>query len=436
MESSYQGMSAREQAKGGSTSDRNSKLPVDPVMQAAGRVRIGDLLADSGLVSMEVIQRALGTFEEKGLPVGRMLVNSGYITESQLRNALEIQNVINNGQLPLAVGTKVLALSFKENRPLVECFEKAGIVQPQDHLSNKLGQILLDSGVVTAAALDQALEVNQKIGLPLGHILCYRGVLSQQLLETSLLGQQLVRRASITREQCIKAIGQAYAREKRLEVLPVNSGYSRSLLRNSARIGELLFEAGLVEDSALLESLQVSLATARPAGQCLVEVCGISPTYIAAAVELQEMLDNGMLTGVLAQDTLIRMHGFNLSFAQALAEASVSRHMTNLSSNVLELLIISKKFSTPIEDLPGEVKERLEVNYNQAIDVCRLLLRHGLMAEHPLYAALRLVYLVEEELISKDQALELLEQACSAQCSVDEAIYQRGLKKRTRLRDE
>lgn len=425
MENSYQGIP---------TSDRHNQLPADPVMQAAGRVRIGDLLADAGLVSMEVIQRALGTFEEHGLPVGKMLVNSGFITEGQLKSALEIQNVINNGQLPRDVGTSVLTLCFAEKIPLAESFEKAGIVQPQDHLSNKLGQILLDSGVVTAAALDQALEVNHKIGLPLGHILCYRGLLSQQLLETSLLGQQLVRRASISREQCLKAIAQAYSRECALEVLPVNQGYKRSLLRSSARIGELLFEAQLVDDNQLLEALQVSLATARPAGECLSEICKVPPAYIEAAVELQEMLDNNALTGILAQDTLIRMHGFNLGFLRALAEASVSRHLTNLSSNVLELLILGKIFTTPINELPEEITERLELHYNQAIDVCRLLLAHGLVAEQPLYTALRLVYLQEEEFLSREQALAALALACSAPCSADEALYRMGLKKRTRLR--
>lgn len=445
MDNSFQGMpasSGKPPDRAGSTSDRMNQVQQgssgrgeDPVMKPLGRLRIGDLLAETGHISLEVIQRALSTFEEVGMPVGRMLVNSGYVSESQMRSALEIQNAINNGQLPQDTGVKVLTIALKENLPLVEAFERAGVVQPQDHLSNKLGQILLDSKVVTATALDQALEVNQKIGLPLGHILCFRGLLSQQLLETSLLGQQLVRRAQITREQCIKAIRQAYEREVTLAALPQNNGYVRGLLRNSVRIGELLFEAQLVDDNRLLESLQVSLATASPAGYSLVQICGLHPGYVSAAVELQEMLDNELLTSVLAQDTLIRMEGFSLSFVRALGEASVSRHINNLAGNVLELLILSKQFTTPIADLPEEVRERLELNYNQAIDVGRLLLSQNIVAELPLYNAMRLVYLVEEELITKEQALTVMTAACEKSVIADEALYLLGLKKRTRLRE-
>ena len=405
------------------------------LIEATGHVRIGDLLMFSGLVSSEFIQTALRNFEEKGLPLGKVLTLSGYITEPQLRCALDVQALVNERQLPLEVGVKVLTLAYKESVPLSDAFERSGVVQPEDHLSNKLGQLVLDAQVVDMTILEHALEVNHRTGLPLGHILCYRSVISQQLLETALLGQQLIRRGSISREQCVKAIAHAHQRELGLEKLAENIGFKKSMLRNSPRIGELLFEAELISDSQLLESLQNSLAKGQPSGICMKDICGMDVVYITATVELQEMIDNGMLTTALAADTFVRMKEFGCSFLRALAEASVSRILLNPGKKLLDLLNETGSYSLDVKKLPTEIQERLEVHYNQSIEVCRALVEAKIVDQHAVYSALRLIYLLDEELLTEEQALLALDMACSEPMAVDEAIFRLGWKRRTRLRE-
>jgi hypothetical protein len=406
------------------------------VIEATGHVRVGDLLMFSGLVSSEFIQTALRNFEEKGLPLGKVLTLSGYITEPQLRCALDVQALVNERQLPLELAVKVLTLAYKDSLTLNEAFERSGVVQPEDHLSNKLGQLVLDAQVVDLPILENALEVNHRTGLPLGHILCYRSIISQQILETALLGQQLIRRGSITREQCIKAIAQANQREKNLAKLPCNIGFKKSMLRNSPRIGELLFEAELIGDLELLESLQKSLATGRPSGLCMHEVFAIDALYITATVELQEMIDNGMLSTALAVDTFVRMKEFGYSFPRALAEASVSRILLNPTKKLLELLNETGSYSIDIASLPSEILERIQVHYNQSIEVCRALVEANIVDQHAIYSGLRLVYLLEEEFLTEEQALLALDMACTGPLAVDEAIFRLGWKKRTRLRED
>ncbi|HNG20980.1 MAG TPA: hypothetical protein PLI59_17470, partial [Candidatus Obscuribacter sp.] len=160
----------------------------DALSMAIGHVRLGDLLKASGIISYEFLKEALSSFEEKGLPLGKVLTLSGYLTASELAVALEIQTLINNRQLPFDVGVRVLAISHDEKVPLSEAFSRASVVQPEDLLSNKLGQLLSQSRLISNEDLDQALAVSQRTGLPLGHIFCYRNLLSQQLLDTALLG--------------------------------------------------------------------------------------------------------------------------------------------------------------------------------------------------------------------------------------------------------
>ncbi len=405
------------------------------LLHATGHVRIGDLLMYAGLVSFDFIQTALSSFEDQGLPLGKVLTKSGYVTELQLRSALDIQTLINDRQLPLEVGVKVLTEAFKNAVPLSDAFERSGVVQPEDHLSNKLGQLLIDAHVVDVTLLDQALDVNQRTGLPLGHILCYRGIISQQLLETALLGQQLVRRGSIKREQCIKAIAESNKRELALEKLPANIGFKRSMLRSSPRIGELLFEAELISDGELLESLQSSLAGAQASGKAMTEVCGMKRAYIDATVELQEMIDNNMLNSALASDTYVRMKEFGQTFDRAVAEASVSRILLNPSKRMLHLLRETGALNVADENLPIEVKERLEVNYNQAIEVSKALVAAKVLSEQVVYCALRAIYLLDTEFLTEERALLALDMACRNNLLFDEAVFRLGWKQRTRLRD-
>jgi hypothetical protein len=398
-------------------------------------VRIGDVLMGAGIVSDEFIKMALSNFEDRGMPLGKILTISGYLTEGQLKLALDIQSLVNDRRVPMEIGVKVLSLAHNENLTLPEAFEKSNVVLPEDQLSNKLGQLLTGAGVISQATLDEALGVSRTSGLPLGHIFCYRGLLSQQLLETALLGQQLVRRGSLSRESCIAAIAKAFAREQALEQLPFNAGFERCMTRNTPRIGELVFEGEFIEDSQLIAALQTSLSDAITSGAAMVAVAQLPPGVILACVEMQEMIDNEHLDSALAYDALFRIREFGQGFERCLAEACTYGTLLNQSSKLVELLAAAGLLGCAVADLPAEIQERIALNYNQAKDVTKLLLQEKLSDEHALYCALRLVYLLDQGKLTIEQAAAALELAYRTPLLVDEALYRLGLKKRTRLRE-
>src|ERR1700733_7604697 len=107
------------------------------------QIRIGELLMEAGIVEFDYINYALQNFEARGLPIGKVLVMSGYLTEQQLRTAIEVQSLINDGLLPLPVGVQVLQIAHKDKVPLADAFQASGFVQPEDQQTNKLGQLLV-----------------------------------------------------------------------------------------------------------------------------------------------------------------------------------------------------------------------------------------------------------------------------------------------------
>ncbi|MBI5176037.1 MAG: hypothetical protein HY986_24345 [Candidatus Melainabacteria bacterium] len=414
----------------------------DALSMAIGHVRLGDLLKASGIISYEFLKEALSSFEEKGLPLGKVLTLSGFLTASELAVALEIQTLINNRQLPFDVGVRVLAISHDEKVPLSEAFSRASVVQPEDLLSNKLGQLLSQSRLITNEDLDQALSVSQRTGLPLGHIFCYRNLLSQQLLDTALLGQQLVRRGSLSRENCLQALSAAREREVALLSLPVNAAYKPSMRRGTSRLGELFFSAGILDDMSLISALQLSLSRGIPCGEAISEVQGTSTAVIEQAVSMQEMLDNETLTLEQVKDVFIGLFHQERSFEHALAEASVANCSGNPARLMVQLLKDAQLLVVPADPAAAtpalapvlsELSACLDVNYNQGGIVGRLLISAGLVSDSAAWAALRLTHLLTLEVVPYERALAALE-AANLHGSVDEVLIGFGALNRTRLK--
>lgn len=396
------------------------------------QIRIGDLLLQSGILTSDYIRNALHNFEQRGLPIGKVLVMSGYLTEAQLRTALEVQSLVNDGLLPLEVGLAVLQIAHKDKIPLAEALQSSGFVQPEDQATNKLGQLLVAANIVSNKELEEALQTNVRTGLPLGHIFCFRGFVSQALIHTALLAQQLIRRGMIDRDQAIYGLRAASERERSLEKADINRGFLRLPMRPTLKLGELFMEANILGEQQLLDALHKSLTIGVFLGDVFVESGLVKQHVVDAAIEIQEMLDNGTLTQPQASEALLLVRKDHVPLYQAVAEVAVFRQRKNKAVNLMEILTSSGQVT--LINIPGEIQERLELNYNQAADVCKLLLQHELVDEKALYAALRAVYLIDEKIINLQQSIMALDFSLRAGLTLDEAIYQLGWTQRTRLR--
>lgn len=361
-------------------------------------IRIGDLLLKSGILTSEYIRNALHNFEQRGLPIGKVLVMSGYLTEPQLRTALEVQSLVNDGLLPLEVGVAVLQIAHKDKIPLAEALQSSGFVQPEDQATNKLGQLLVAAQIVTNKELDEALQTNVRTGLPLGHIFCFRGFVSQALVHTALLAQQLIRRGMIDREQAINGLRVASEREKLLEKSDLNRGFVRIPMKPSLKLGELFMEAHVISEPQLLDALHRSLVSGKFIGDVLIESKVATQDVVDAGIDIQEMLDNGTLSQQAAIESLLMVRSEHAPTYRAVAEIPIFRQRKNKAVDLMEILTSSGQVT--LINVPGDIQERLDLNYNQASDVCKLLLKYNLVNEKALYAALRSVYLMDEKIIN------------------------------------
>jgi tetratricopeptide (TPR) repeat protein len=89
------------------------------------RHRLGDLLVEAGLLKPEQLQQALQQVSQSGRPLGQALVRLNYLTEDDLRPALQAQLLIGDGVLPLPIAVRALRLA-RQKRTFQEALEELG----------------------------------------------------------------------------------------------------------------------------------------------------------------------------------------------------------------------------------------------------------------------------------------------------------------------
>jgi hypothetical protein len=145
---------------------------------------LGTLLVDEGLLTQTQLELALQDQRRTGRLLGQIVVDSGYISALSLTRVLTAQH-----------GVELRALSGAEppesagEAPSVELEEPtpSGVGAPTGW--RPLGRLLVESGLITKAELDQAIAEQRRHGRQLGQILVERGCLSGAVLARALAEQ-------------------------------------------------------------------------------------------------------------------------------------------------------------------------------------------------------------------------------------------------------
>src|SRR5579862_4779302 len=115
-------------------------------------VRIGELLTTAGILTQEQLREGLRRAAETDLPLGKILVWSGYVTDEILRSAVHVQCLLNDKAIPLEGAVAWLAKEAGKNPD-----SEKRVLQGHEATSNRLGDLLLAASMVSEPDIDDAL---------------------------------------------------------------------------------------------------------------------------------------------------------------------------------------------------------------------------------------------------------------------------------------
>jgi len=121
--------------------------------------RFGDILVSMGLITQAQLQEALALQHLAGHRVGEALLSLGYLTRGQLQRGLSAA-LASGTQVALdrpPLGEILLGLRYLEEPTLNAALEK------QKEVGRKLGEVLVEQGVVSAQQISEALGLQQRM---------------------------------------------------------------------------------------------------------------------------------------------------------------------------------------------------------------------------------------------------------------------------------
>lgn len=385
----------------------------------AGGVRLGDLLTQAGLLRPEELREAMQIAKHQSLPVGRVLIMSGFLSDGQLRAAVQAQSLLKDGVISLETVLQALAIVGKEEMALEDAFRQLGLEVQQSQPTNKLGELLVEAEMITKEVLDQALAQSTQSGLPLGRILILTGAVVEPLLSAALNAQVLVRDHKLTREQALQGLRAARERHISLEQSLAETGLQLPL-HNTIRLGELLVKAGIMPDTNLMDYVEMGLVQEQPLGQILIAQGAINEHILNNALELQRMVAAGTLIGDQAALVLNMVASGGTTIEEVIRAQEPQKEPVVETVPLYQFLQLAGRIS------PQQIEEAVRNGTRDAQIMGLMLHKVGAIGEFEMGVSLALNDFMAKGVVSVEQAIVALNYCITNQISLEDAFAQMG----------
>lgn len=385
--------------------------------------RLGDLLTNAGLLKIEALREAMLTAKQQGMPVGRILITSGYLTENQLQAAVQAQSMLKDGLVDMYVVVKALAIIATEQTSLDNALARVGWRKQGDAVSNKLGELLLEANVISQGDLDHALTQCQTIGLPLGRMLVLTGCLSEQMLTNALNAQVFLRDKKISRQQALTGLKAAQHRQLPLENALDDSEFQLPSATH-VRLGELLVEAGLVDQANLMNAVELGLLQDKLLGQVLLQLNLLSDLDLAAALELQKMVSNGGIRRADALELLKQCHREKADIQDVLKRKQPLERPA--PPDTKDELFLDQFLKIAGIITQADIDKAIKLGSQNSDIFGKMLQSAGIMEEQMVEASLDAYALVSDNTLTMDQAMIALKNCQAKGHNLETAFKELG----------
>ena len=159
----------------------------------------------------------------------------------------------------------------------------------------RVGELLVQAGMLTEEQLEDRLDMARTIGQPLGQILLRSKDLNRYQLICMLQIQSSILDGVITLAQGLQVVQLVCRNGIELGEALCTVGID-TFQSSTFKLGEILIEANLITQLHLVDALTDSLQSSLPLGQVLVQSGRIRPDVIAKALSIQKNVRNGKFT--------------------------------------------------------------------------------------------------------------------------------------------
>ncbi len=213
---------------------RSENLPFENALYKLGwlppdqgdTLPLGHLLCDANFVTPDQLTAALKHQEKVRLPLGRVLVLNGVLTEALLTAAINAQIMVRDKKLKKEQAIEALKETKRRQIPLESFLKSKGFYDMPNRSAPRLGELLSVAGLISDSELVTALEHGLTQKKPIGEVLVGLKLVNRTVLEAALTIQTMIAENQMRLDQA------------RVILMTVNDGKSLSEAFASMTEGE------------------------------------------------------------------------------------------------------------------------------------------------------------------------------------------------------
>lgn len=258
---------------------------------------------DLGVAAPDEIGKGLRVSAHTSLPLGRTLVMLDYVPDYVIRSVVEAQSMLRDRLLELKQAKQAVGIVKRKRWTFSDALISLG-VDASATKGTRLGELLRDADRLNGQQLELGLTVSDHSGLPLGQVLVLLNKITEDRVRITLALQRELRASNLERKDVLKRLKADNGAGATAHSIPAISEPAPGRMK----LGELFICAEIITDRELEDAIVSSKDSRKMLGEVLLEKRWISADILTAALRLQSLLWDNVITLGKATDVLREAH--------------------------------------------------------------------------------------------------------------------------------
>ncbi|HEY9786518.1 MAG TPA: hypothetical protein V6D17_14010 [Candidatus Obscuribacterales bacterium] len=383
------------------------------------RVRLGQLLVEAELLTLESLHEALKIAQDSAAPLGKVLAKLNYVSDRDMQSALLAQSLVSEGIIDERTAVKALKTASRDNTSLVAVLESTeGNDESAD--CTELEELLTRSRMISQAAYDEAKQKSLTEGIPFGRALLLTNGITFAHLNSALEAICLIRDQKIVIEEAIRALKEVRRNHTSLQEAMAALKISPRTTFTRIKLGDLLSRSKVISERESLAAVEKALIEKRMLGEILVGSGLVSCGMLRDALLLQQMVIKDVICMEAAVHTLKRMKESHRTLSEIAAETQLFKDDDRIASGVLALLMKASIITV------DHVKRAKWLQAEHQMDALKAVLASEMVTPLTNRAAAACVDLIRAGKLTEAEGVVALQTADRKRCSLAEALVELG----------
>ena len=295
------------------------------IHKKTGRVQtittpLTDLLLKANMVTQEQVGRAIQQAQDTGMQTGRILVLNRDVSSWMMTAALNALILVRDSKIDKEQAQKALSTVGHRRISIEQALFELGLYVEKEGNTIKLGEIAAMAGFLSDSDMLECLEIELVKEKQFGQILMEQGIITHDLLEASIILQDMVANETLKAYQAAQAL--KTVQDSKVSVYQAVAELDPPVQAPQKEISpaELLVESGLVDKEKMQELVPEEVSSSVKVGKKVLSQGVISESFLYLALRTYSLYKHGYLSADQAVEALSKCRQDKISLDEALSK--------------------------------------------------------------------------------------------------------------------